>query len=93
VWVLLEPTFRGEHIASIITVFQLLVTANVVPSSLTFYNSIMEATRSSETSALTSAIRRHIPEDDILLNQNIHASTYIHRSNFFRLLCLYFVDH
>jgi hypothetical protein len=43
----------------------LLVTANVVPSSLILVTLITEATRSSETSILTTAARRHIPEDGI----------------------------
>jgi hypothetical protein len=44
----------------------LLVTAKVVPSSPIFVSLIMEAVRSSETSVLTRATRRHIPEDCIL---------------------------
>jgi hypothetical protein len=39
-----------EYIASIITVLQLLVTANVVPSSLILFTLMMETIRSSETS-------------------------------------------
>jgi hypothetical protein len=40
---------------------RLLVTACVAPSSLIFITLMMEALRSSETSILTRAIRRHIP--------------------------------
>jgi hypothetical protein len=47
-------------------VLQLLVTANVVPSSAILVTLMMEATRSSETSVLSRATRRHNPEDSIL---------------------------
>jgi hypothetical protein len=46
-------------------VLRLLVTASVVPSSLILVTLKMEAIRSSETSVLTRAKWRHIPEDGI----------------------------
>jgi hypothetical protein len=48
------------------TVFQLLVTANVAPSSLILFTLTMDAIYSSETPVLTKATWRHVPEDGIL---------------------------
>jgi hypothetical protein len=47
------------------SVLQLLVTDNVVPISLILFTLMIEVT-SSETSVLTGATRRYIPEDGIL---------------------------
>jgi hypothetical protein len=49
-----------------------LVIANAVASSLIRFTLLMEAPRSSETSFLTRATRRHIPKDGIL-----HLSTHL----------------
>jgi hypothetical protein len=71
-----------ERIASIIRLtkinelflcsgFRLLVTANVVPSSPILVTMMIAAIRSSETSVLTRATWRNIPEDGILHSRRL----------------------
>jgi hypothetical protein len=54
-------------------VFQLLVTACVVPNSPVLSPVMISAIRSSETSALTRATWRNIPKDIILFSEEIRS--------------------
>jgi hypothetical protein len=58
-------TIRVTRMGKLRCVFRLLATANA-PSSPIPVTLIMETTRSTETSDLTTATRSHIPEDGIL---------------------------
>jgi hypothetical protein len=63
---LVRSDVSEEYIASNRSLLRLLVTDNVLPSSPILLILKMEAIRSFETSVLTRATRRHIPEDGIL---------------------------
>jgi hypothetical protein len=56
----------------------LAVTSNTadVPSWLILFTLMLEAIRTSETSVLKRATRRHIPEDGILHVQRLYVSRY-----------------
>jgi hypothetical protein len=59
-----------SHIIFLRSLRRLLVTANVLASSLILLTLMMEALRSSETSVLARPARRNIPEHVIL---HVHA--------------------
>jgi hypothetical protein len=66
---LVRTDVSEKHFTTIIMVErQLLVTANVVPSSLIPFTLMMEALRSSRTSVLIRITRCHIQEGGILHN-------------------------
>jgi predicted hotdog family 3-hydroxylacyl-ACP dehydratase len=63
-------------VAFLRSVRRLLVTANVVPRSQILVTLVMEALRSSETSDLTRATLRNIPEDGIFIVTAVKTSDH-----------------
>jgi hypothetical protein len=62
----------------------LIVTSNIVPSSLSHFTLMMDAIRSPETSVLTRATRRKIAEDGIFHSHCLENLFILHSVNALR---------
>jgi hypothetical protein len=67
--------------------FQLLVTANIISRSLILFTLMMDEMYSSESSVLTRATRRHIPEDDTLHCQRSESPKSYEKNEFLLFIC------
>jgi hypothetical protein len=73
----MKPVDKMYYLIFFRSMIQLLVTANVVPSSPSLVILMMEEIRSSRTSVLTRATRRNIPEDILHSHRSGNLKSYI----------------